>query len=112
MKSLFVMIVGGLVSGSVLADFDSDFAQFDRDFARLNQVAMVKKVNKRPAVRAVDVEPEYVDTQKSELIQHEVDPTSPDRLGHQIEDPVMRDKVISLYNKPEIKVYSYVLQAE
>lgn len=110
MKLLFVMCL--VISGPALADFDSDFAQFDRDFARLNQVAMVKKVNKRPVSRAVDIQPEYVDNEKIEISQHEVDPTSPDRLGHQLDDPAMRDKVTNLYNKPGIKVYSYVLQAE
>lgn len=105
MKKFIVIVL--LVSTPALADFDSDFASFQKDFDRLNTMVVSKKKQK----------PKTIMVQRGEIDnampdEHEVDPTSPDRIGHQLENNAMREKVVALYEKPNIKVYSYVLQAE
>lgn len=106
MKKLIMIAL--MVSTPVLAgDFDSEFAAFQKDFDRLNSMVVVKKQRKP---KTVVVQRNEIDNETPD--EHEVDPTSPDRLGHQLENPAMREKVAALYEKPNIKVYSYVLQAE
>lgn len=105
----FIMIAL-LVSTPALADFDSDFASFQKDFDRLNSMVVSKKKPK-PKTVMVKLEAER-EMDNNTTDEHEVDPTSPDRLGHQLENTAMREKVAALYEKPNIKVYSYVLQAE
>lgn len=104
----FIMIAL-LVSTPALADFDSDFVSFQKDFDRLNNMVVKKKTKtKTVMVKTADDRSLFDSTQD----EHEVDPTSPDRLGHQLENNAMREKIAALYEKPDIKVYSYVLQAE
>lgn len=110
MKKLLILAM--LVSAPAFADFDSDFAAFEKDFDRLNSMTSVKKQKPKPVVAKQEVDSEDSDVRDMELSKHEVDPTSPDRLGHQLEDERMKSRVIGLYNRPNMKVYSYVLQAE
>lgn len=118
-----IVLVAMLAASSAYADFDKEFASFDKDFARLDamfakkrppkQVVVAKASGAEQALKMMDkdiVEPTSTRAQLRE--QNEVDPKSPDRVGYQIEDPVMREKVTKLYQKPDIRVYSYVLQAE
>lgn len=126
MKGLIFLAL--LSSSAAYADFDSEFAAFQKDFDRLSTmtisrpaarpkvVAMVEQPSVKPAIQTVDVpdpaKPPPRTEIAEELSRHEVDPTSPDRLGHQLEDEGMKRKVTSLYNNPNVHVYSYVLNAE
>lgn len=103
MKKLFIML---LVSTNAMAlDFDTEWAKFDKDFARLRgvQVASVSK----PVVTKLDSLPEV----NSDVnVVERVDPKSPKRLGRNLENPYMRDKLEKLYNKPDTVVYSLTLE--
>lgn len=121
-----VVIAAMLTSLPAYADFDKDFASFEKDFARLDamfakkkkkqpeQVVVAKAGGAEQALRLMDKD--IVEPPKSGGArlreQNEVDPKSSERLGHQLDNPEMREKVAKLYQKPDIKVYSYVLQAE
>lgn len=105
----FVMLAL-LVSTPAFADFDAEFANFQKDFDRLNAMT-VKKEKQKPKTVVVKKAAEK-ELENNAPVEHEVDPQSPDRLGHQLENSEMRKKVAALYDKPDIKVYSYVLQAE
>ena len=103
MKKLLIMT---LVSTNAMAlDFDTEWAKFDKDFARLRgvQVASVSK----PVVTKLDSLPEV----NSDVnVVERVDPKSPKRLGRNLENPYMRDKLEKLYNKPDTVVYSLTLE--
>jgi hypothetical protein len=103
MKKLLIM---ALVSTNVMAlDFDTEWAKFDKDFARLRgvQVALVNK----PVVTKLDSLPEV----NSDVnVVERVDPKSPKRLGRNLENPYMKDKLEKLYNKPDTVVYSLTLE--
>ena len=103
MKKLLIMV---LVSTNAMAlDFDTEWAKFDKDFARLRgvQVASVSK----PVVTKLDSLPEV----NSDVnVVERVDPKSPKRLGRNLENPYMKDKLEKLYNKPDTVVYSLTLE--
>lgn len=117
-----VLLVALAVAASpVYADFDKDFASFEKDFARLDsmfakkkkkppeQIVVAKASGAEQALKMMDRESVAAPRLRE---QNEVDPKDPERLGHQLDNPEMREKVAALYQKPGIKVYSYVLQAE
>ena len=102
MKRLIVVMA--VVSTNAMAlDFDTEWAKFSNDFAKFKSYA-VAKVDSPVDKTAVHALPQL----DSELIQ--VDPKSPDRLGHKLEDPAMREKVTSLYKKPDTVVYSATIR--
>lgn len=100
MKKLLIM---ALVSSNAMAlDFDTEWKKFDSDFAKLRSVKVAKY--EAPVVTAL---PEInTDVNKVER----VDPKSPYRLGRNLENPYMKDKMEKLYNKPDTVVYSLTLE--
>ena len=93
MKPLIVMM--SLVTTNVMAlDFDKEWSKFESDFAKLKSSKTI-------------VLPTPVVSKVNDLV--EVDPRSPDRLGHTISDPVLKKRVTELYKKPDTVVYSLTL---
>jgi hypothetical protein len=86
-------------------NFDTEWAKFDSDFIKLKRapVAAVK-----PVEVVIPTPPLSSKNTQNNVIE-QVDPKSPDRLGHKLSDPVMRDRVIEAYNKPNAVVYSLTL---
>jgi hypothetical protein len=94
MKQL--VMIAALVSTNAMAlDFDTEWAKFSDDFAKLKQSIVKPVVHTLPQL-------------DSDLIQ--VDPKSPERLGLKLTDPAMREKVTSLYQKPDVVVYSTTIR--
>lgn len=100
MRRLIVLSV--FVSTSAMAlDFQTEWAKFADDFAKLkSKVSVTVDV---PKVGAVAVPVEDSEIKK-------VDPKSPERLGLKLSDPVMREKVTSLYQKPDTVVFSTTIR--
>lgn len=98
MKRLIV-VLGFVATNAMALDFDTEWAKFDSDFSKFKSYKVAKVESK---VTPVEVIPE------GDLVQ--VDPKSPERLGHKLEDPVMRDKVTSLYKKPDTVVYATTIR--
>jgi hypothetical protein len=96
-----VIVLASLIaSTSAMAlDFDTEWAKFADDFARFRPV----KVAKAEPVVTVITEPA-----EGEIVK--VDPKSPDRLGLKLSDPAMREKVTSLYQKPDTVVYATTIR--
>lgn len=116
-----VILVAAFVSSNAMAiDFDSEWSKFDSDFARMKGVAVAKYQPSKPVVNKVDDEvmsdvPQYNPRSKSVVLPEkpsadnvleQVDPKSPERLGHKLEDEAMRKHVQNLYKKPDTVVYS------
>lgn len=100
MKTLTVVVSCLIATNAMALDFDTEWAKFNSDFSKFksHKVAMVQpKVEVE--VSAVPVE---------DVVK--VDPKSPDRLGHTLVDPTMRDKVTSLYKKPDTVVYATTIR--
>ena len=101
MKKLLIM---ALVSTNAMAlDFETEWAKFDNDFARLRgvQVASVTKPSESIPLLEINTGVNVVER---------VDPKSPKRLGRNLENPYMKDKLEKLYNKPDTVVYSLTLE--
>lgn len=95
MKRLFVM---ALVSTNAMAlDFDTEWARFAGDFAKMRgqQTAVVTPLLE-------------LNTASNQV--ERVDPKSPKRLGRNLDNPYMRDKLEKLYSKPDTVVYSLTLE--
>lgn len=119
-----VIILASLLATNAMAlDFDSEWSKFDADFARMKGVAVAKYQPSKPVVNKVDDEvmpdlPKYNPRSKNEVLPEkpsadnvleQVDPKSPERLGHKLEDEAMRKHVQNLYKKPDTVVYSLTL---
>lgn len=101
MKRL-VLITAVVASNAYALNFDTEWAKFADDFAKLkSKVSVPLDV---PKVGSVLVTP----INDSEVKQ--VDPKSPDRLGLKLQDPIMRERVTSLYQKPDTVVYSATIR--
>jgi hypothetical protein len=97
-----VMLLSLLVSANAMAlDFNTEWAKFADDFAKLKSKVNITVDVPRAGNFAVPVE-------DGQLIQ--VDPKSPDRLGHTLSDPALRERVTSLYKKPDTVVYSATIR--
>ncbi len=94
------IVLSLFVSTSAMAlDFQTEWAKFADDFAKLkSKVSVVADVPKIGSVPIADGEITLVD------------PKSPDRLGLKLQDPAMREKVTSLYQKPDTVVYSATIR--
>ena len=105
-----VIVVMALVSTNAMAiDFETEWAKFQPDFARMKGV-QVAKVETRPVVTPVEDQARVLPAKASEdNVLEQVDPKSPERLGHKLADPAMREKVTGLYKKPDTVVYSLTL---
>lgn len=106
-----------IAAQAVLADsFEREWASFDRDFERLNARAFRSdstqktqtKVAPRGEVQSAS-EAQVVESSSS----NEKDVTEPlpeqEKLGYQIGDPKIRDKVLALYQRPDVVVKQFVI---
>jgi hypothetical protein len=91
----FVMVVALVSTNAMALDFDTEWAKFDLDFAKF-------KMNKSVSVV------KSVEVQEGEVVK--VDPKSPERLGLKLSDPAMREKVTSLYQKPDTVVFATTIR--
>ncbi len=97
-----VILLSLFVSSSAMAlDFNTEWAKFADDFAKLKSKVNITVDVPRVGNITVPVE-------DAELKQ--VDPKSPDRLGLKLQDPAMRERVTSLYQKPDTVVYSATIR--
>jgi hypothetical protein len=92
MKKLFIMMV--LVSTNALAlDFDTEWAKFKNEFVKLK----AKTNSATVPVNSVPV---------TDADLKLVDPKAPERLGNHVSDPVLRERMQSLYKRDDVVVYS------
>jgi len=117
MKTLIIVATSLIATNAMAIDFESEWAKFSNDFVKLRGV-QIAKVERKPVDKPVHLAPvedksvivtplpEKNDT--SELQQ--VDPKSPDRLGHKLSDPAVKDYVTKLYQKPDTVVYSATIR--
>jgi len=96
MKKLLIILGMTMATNAMAIDFETEWTKFKEDFSRL-----------KPSSKAVIVSP-VIEVAPIGLTR--VDPKSPERLGHGITDPVVRNKVIELYNKPNTVVYSATIR--
>lgn len=103
MKTLTVVVSCFIATNAMALDFDKEWAKFADDFARFKpvKVAKVDSPTDKTVVHALPLLGPEVE---------QVDPKSPDRLGHSLVDPAMRDKVTSLYKKPDTVVYATTIR--
>lgn len=106
MKSKYLLASALLATNAMAYDFETEYAKFANDFARLRgtNLAMVSPQKTAPVITPL---PEINSSvNKMEL----VDPKSPVRLGRNLQNPQMRDKMEKLYDKPDTVVYSLTLE--
>lgn len=114
MKRLIVATSCVFATHAMAIDFDTEWAKFSNDFVKIRSMQVSKlqrtPVTEKPLVenKSVTVTPLPENNVSSELVQ--VDPKSPDRLGHQLSDPAIKDYVTKLYQKPDIVVYSATIR--
>jgi hypothetical protein len=97
MKKLFIMMV--FVSTNAMAlDFDTEWAKFKNEFVKLK----AKTNSATVPVNSVPVNSVPVTDADLKL----VDPKAPERLGNHVSDPVLRERMQSLYKRDDVVVYS------
>jgi hypothetical protein len=103
-----VILLCFVATNAMALDIDQEWAKFSNDFERLKQRPVVV-ASRSTSVPVVDksIQLPAKNTQDNTLQQ--VDPKSPERLGHKLSDPEMRDRVVEVYNKPNAVVYSATL---
>jgi hypothetical protein len=94
-----IVLVSLVATNAMALDFETEWAKFADDFARFKPVKVAKA---EPVVSPI---PEVAD---GEVVK--VDPKSPDRLGLKLSDPAMREKVTSLYQKPDTVVFATTIR--
>lgn len=106
----YAILLASLVASNAMAlDFDAEWSKFEVDFSRMKNYNTVAKVDTRkPVVKKIDDEvmDELPAKPSADNVLERVDPKSPERLGHKIEDQEVRNKVTNLYKKPDTVVYS------
>ena len=98
-----IVAVSLMATNAMALDFDTEWAKFNQDFAKFKsyQVAKLDSPAAKPVVHALPLLGPEVE---------QVDPKSPDRLGLKLSDPVMREKVTKLYQKPDTVVYATTIR--
>jgi len=101
-----VIVASLFVATNAMAlDFNTEWAKFSDDFARLkSRVNITVDVPKAGTFSILPAK----NTQENTVEQ--VDPLSPERLGNKLQDPEMRERVTSLYKKPDTVVYSATIR--
>jgi hypothetical protein len=106
MKSL-IMLSCVVATNAMALDFDTEWARYASDFDRLKQKTVV--ATKSTGIEVADKSTKLPEKTTQVNVLQQVDPKSPERLGHILSDPNMRDRVIDAYNKPNAVVYSVTL---
>lgn len=108
-----VILLCFVATNAMALDIDKEWSRYNVDFERLKQKSTVATTRSIPAPIVEKDKEKIVDkstplpaknTQDNTMQQ--VDPKSPERLGHKLSDPNVRDRVVELYNKPDTVVYS------
>jgi hypothetical protein len=104
----YCLVLSATISLNCFAlDFETEWAKFAKDFAKLrpsNPVAVASvPVTSLPVPKLLETNTE------SNTIQL-VDPKSPARLGRNLQNLAMREKMEKLYNNPNAVVYSLTLE--
>ena len=86
-------------------DFETEWAKFNKDFVKLRGDTVVARIEPQQIVSQPLLETNTVSNKLER-----VDPKSSKRLGRNLENPYMRDKLEKLYNDPNIVVYSLTLE--
>jgi hypothetical protein len=108
MKRLIVAITCVFATHAMAIDFDSEWSKFSNDFVKIRNMQVAKLERTPVENKAVIVTPLPEKNVSSELVQ--VDPKSPERLGHQLSDPAVKEYVTKLYQKPDVVVYSATIR--
>jgi hypothetical protein len=104
----YYLLLGAVISfNSYALDFESEWAKFANDFVKLRPSNSVVVASVTANALAP---PKLLDTNTEPNTIQLVDPKSSARLGRNLQDPVMRDKMDKLYNNPNTVVYSLTLE--
>ena len=113
---LLIAILWLAISAAAQADaFDSEWARFEKDFESLN--SRPYKANKSKSLKKLGIESTNGDTvaveERPEKRANITDATTnlneEDKLGYQVTDPKVREKILALYKKANVVVQQYVI---
>lgn len=108
-----VILLCFVATNAMALDFDTEWSKFNNEFSKLKQRPVIVASNSTAIITPVSPSEEIKtvlpekNTQSNVLQQ--VDPKSPERLGLKLSDPIMRDRVMKAYNKPDAVVYALTL---
>jgi hypothetical protein len=106
-----LLLTATISLNSFALDFETEWSKFAKDFAKLrtsNSVAVASApVIQTPATVPA---PKLLDTNTESNTIQLVDPKSPARLGRNLQNLAMREKMEKLYNNPNTVVYSLTLE--
>ena len=115
MKYIVLTLIAFYMS-SVHADaFDVEWAKFHKDFEALNQsrpIPTSKEITKMLPSQAPLINQGIKDDERETLVNDaplEAPLKESDKLGYQITDQKMREKVLGLYRRPDVFVQQYVI---
>lgn len=105
-----------LFLSSVHADsFDVEWARFEKGFKQLNErqnLTATKKTPKKqlPVIAISDQASAFnEDNLQIPEVNSEIVLKASDMLGYQVSDPVVREKIMKLYSRPDVIVQQYVI---
>jgi hypothetical protein len=105
-----------LFISSVHADsFDVEWVRFEKDFKQLNErqnLTAIKKTPKKqlPAIATSDQTSAFnQENLQIPQVNPEIVLKESDKLGYQVSDPVVREKIMKLYSRPDVIVQQYVI---
>ena len=115
MKCIVLTLIAFHMS-SVHADaFDVEWAKFQKDFEALNQCRPIptsKKITRKLPSQTPLINQDIKGDEHENLMNDapfETPLKESDKLGYQITDQKMREKVMSLYRRPDVVVQQYVI---
>ena len=103
MKKILIMALVPL--NAMALDFETEWAKFNSDFVKLRGTTVVARVEPQQVTSET-----LFETNTASNKVERVDPKSSKRLGRNLDNPYMRDKLEKLYNDPNIVVYSLTLE--
>ena len=112
MKTKFIMVSMLVASNAMAYDFETEYSKFASDFARLRgmNVAMVATPKVAEVAPTAPVITPLPETNLAVNKLEQVDPKSPFRLGRNLQNPEMKEKMEKLYSNPNTVVYSLTLE--
>lgn len=101
-----LVIMGALVASTnaMALDFETEWAKFKDDFAKIASQSTVKIDVDVPVVGNVPVV--TIPLEKDEVEVKKIDPQDPNLMGNKVSDPALKEKLHSLYKRPDVVVYS------
>lgn len=110
-----VILLCFVATNAMALDIDKEWSRYNVDFESLKQKSTVATTRSIPVPnvekeknkeKIVDKSTPLPSKNTQDNTMQQVDPKSPERLGHKLSDPNVRDRVVELYNKPDTVVYS------